>query len=108
MCITPRRPSGANPQEEVMKAIDPKYSIDGEHIVKTATGERIPDDEPLILFRARDRHAARMLHYYRGLCRQDECTEFHMRGIKNRIDAFEQFAREHGERMKQPGITKGL
>ena len=97
---------------ENIKPIDPKYGImiqsDGPVIVKTATGEPIPPDEPMILFRARDRHAALMLRYYLDLCRQDECTDFHIRGINNRIDAFEQFAEEHGERMKQPGITRGL
>ena len=39
-----------------MKLIDSKYAIEmhmGEQlIVKAATGEPIPDDEPLILFRA--------------------------------------------------------
>ena len=39
--------------------------------------------------------AARMLRYYRDLCAQDGCTEFHMRGITNRIDAFEQFQELH-------------
>ena len=95
-----------------MKLIDPKYGIevrDGEpFIVKAATGEAIEDGEPLILFRARDRNAESMLHFYRGLCAADGCTEFHMEGIQNRVDTFEQFKREHPERMKQPGITRGL
>lgn len=94
-----------------MKVIDPKYAIEIRNgdpvIVKAATGEAIPDDEPLILFRSRDRHARRMLHYYRDLCCQDACTEFHMRGITTRIEAFEKFAEEHPERMKQPGVTMG-
>ena len=107
-----------------IKPIDPKYGIAmlhrysqdsptefGHHepvIVKTATGEPIPDDEPLIIFRGRDRHALQMLRYYRELCAQDLCTDFHMNGINNRIEAFDKFAREHAERMKQPGITKNL
>ena len=89
-----------------MLKIDPKYSVVGDQIVNLA-GVPIPEDEPLILFRARDRHAARMLHYYRDLCSQDGCTEFQMRGITNRVDAFEAFRQEHPDRMKQPGITKG-
>ena len=51
-----------------MKLIDPKYGIIIENqtpvIVKAATKEPIPGDEPLILFRARDRHAVPMLRYY--------------------------------------------
>jgi hypothetical protein len=103
-----------------MKPIDPKYSIDIRPIrrkgsadlepviVKTATGEPIPDDEPLILFRARDRHALEMLFFYRHLCEQDQCTDFHLDGIENRLAAFKGFREKHPERMKQPGITRGL
>ena len=29
-----------------MRRIDSKYSIEGEQILKTATGEPIPEDEP--------------------------------------------------------------
>lgn len=96
-----------------MKAIDPKYGIevrDGEPvIVKIATGEPIPDDEPLMLFRARDHNALEgAVKPYERRCASDGCTLFHMSGIKNRILAFATFADEHPERMKQPGITKGL
>ena len=95
-----------------MKSIDPKYAmevINGDPVlVKASTGEAIPRDEPLILFRARDRHASAMLRYYRDLCQQDVCTDFHMAGIDNRIAAFEAFAKDNPERMKQPGITRGL
>jgi hypothetical protein len=98
-----------------MKVIDPKFHIEaateGEpdiRIVKTSNGEPIPDDEPLILFRARDRNALAMLHKYRELCEADGCNEFQMEGINNRIAAFINFAMDHPERMKQPGITRGL
>lgn len=97
-----------------IKPIDPKYGIewfeDGREprLVKTATGEPIPDDEPSILFRARDRHAVAMLREYRRLCSADGCTGEHIAGIDNRLESFEAFAVEHPERMKQPGITRGL
>ena len=96
-----------------MTAIDPKYGIEirnGEPvIVKIATGEAIPADEPLILFRARDWHALfGALLPYESACVKDLCTDFHLEGIRNRIDAFARFASENPGRMKQPGITKGL
>lgn len=95
-----------------MKAIDPKYGIriiEGQSVIaKTSTGEPIPDDEPLILFRARDYLALDMLRYYRSIALADGCTGFHMDGIDNRIAAFEKFRSDHPERMKQPGITRGL
>src|SRR5690349_952879 len=97
-----------------IKPIDPKYGVewfgDGSEptLVKSRTSVAIPEDEPLILFRARDRNAIRMLLFYRDLCIDDGCTPEHIAGIDNRLAAFEQFAREHPERMKQPGITRGL
>jgi hypothetical protein len=90
-----------------MKAIDPKYHIDEERIVKTSNGSQIPEDEPLILFRARDRNALLMLKHYRELCVQDGCTPYHLEGIDNRIAAFEAFSKDHAGRMKQPGCTLG-
>ncbi len=89
-----------------MRHIDPKYRIEGNEILNL-TGVPIPEDEPLILFRARDRNALKMLIYYRELCTLDGCTDFHMRGIDNRIDAFGEFRDIHPDLMKQPGITRG-
>ncbi len=88
------------------RQIDPKYKIDGDEIVN-ASGVAIPLDEPLILFRGRDRNALQMLREYRRLCVIDNCNDFHLAGIDNRIAAFEKFTLEHPERMKQPGITRG-
>lgn len=90
-----------------MRRIDPKFHIEDDNIVKTSNGDPIPDDEPIMLFRARDRNALNMLHYYATLCMEDGCNDFQMEGIKNRIDAFEKFKQCHSDRMKQPGITRG-
>ena len=96
-----------------VKLIDPKYGMiigpDGEPmIVKAATLEPIPDDEPLILFRGRDHNAIEALRRYEDVCKAEGCTDFHMDGINNRMCAFLNFKVQHPERMKQPGITRGL
>jgi hypothetical protein len=93
--------------------IDPKYGmavIDGKlRVVKNSTAQPIPEDEPLCLFRARDNIAlVGALIPYRTECGEEGCTDFQMRGIQNRIDAFYVFRKDHPERMKQPGITRGL
>ena len=90
-----------------MRAIDPKFHIDGDRIVKTSNGDEIPEDEPLMLFRARDWNALKALYEYREKCLADGCNDFQMQGIWDRIHAFEQFRQDHPERMKQPGVTKG-
>jgi len=100
--------------------IDPKYSIrvvmrpitgddDSPRIeIVNLSGVPIPDDEPLILFRARDYLALPMLMRYMELAREDGCTDFHLAGIDNRIREFTRFKVEHPERMKQPGVTRGV
>lgn len=104
-----------------VKQIDPKYRITVEpeyprdeqldaariSIVNLA-GVPIPDDEPLILFRARDYLALPTLRHYYKLAVVDSCTDFHLDGIEDRITVFTYFAKNHPERMKQPGSTEGL
>lgn len=89
------------------RAIDPKYHIEDGRIIKTTNGEPIPEDEPLILFRARDRLALPALKAYKALCEADGCDPYQLEGIQNRIDAFEQFSLKRPARMKQPGCTRG-
>ena len=88
--------------------IDGKFSCDGEKIFNTVSGEPIPDNEPRFLLRARDEVALYALRIYREECIEFGCNDLHLAGIDNRIKAFEDFAVQHPERMKQPGITRHL
>lgn len=78
--------------------IDPKYAIAAPgpaSIVKvTSPSDAIPEEEPLILFRARDWHALAALKHYALVCMEDGCTDFHMDGIRKQ----ERGAAESGER----------
>jgi hypothetical protein len=95
--------------DSVVRKIDLKHHIDDEgRIVKTGNGVPIPEDEPLILFRARDRLALPMLRSYRDICAADGCNDFQLGQIDELITRFEAFAAGHPEVMKQPGITRGL
>jgi len=90
-----------------VKVIDPKYHIEGEKIINTSNGEEVPDDEPMILFRARDNLAVNMLKTYWQISIEAGCTDHHISGVAERISQFERFAYENPERMKQPGRTLG-
>lgn len=90
-----------------MKRIDNKHHLEGEQIVKTGNGVPIPDDEPVILFRGRDRLALPMLRFYRQLCADDGCTDFQLRSMDDMIQKFANFA-DNSPTMKQPGITLGM
>jgi hypothetical protein len=86
--------------------IDGKFSTDGERIFNTVSGEAIPPEEPLIMFRGRDRNTLRVLRFYLEACEDDGCNELHLAGITQSIAKFEQFAAEYPERMKEPGVTR--
>jgi hypothetical protein len=89
-----------------MRIIDNKHHIQGEQIFKTSNNTIISEEEPTILFRGRDKLAVRMLKFYRGLCVQDDCTDYQLESMDDMIKKFEDFAGS-SPTMKQPGITKG-
>lgn len=92
----------------IVRKIDLKHHIDqcGD-IVKTGNGVVVPLDEPLILFRGRDKLALPMLEYYRELCFNDGCNDFQLGQVDELIRKFREFA-EISPTMKQPGVTRGL
>lgn len=99
---------GRKEESRELRRIDPKFHIgQGGAIVKTSSDEVIPEDEPLLLLRARDHLALPLLWHYRELSRLDGCNDYHLAGVDDRIAAFERFKAEHPELMKQPGVTRG-
>jgi hypothetical protein len=93
----------------IVRKIDLKHHIDEQgRIVKTGNGVPISDDEPLILFRGRDRLALPLLESYRQLCQLDGCNDFQLGQINELMEKFLAFAEAHPEVMKQPGVTRGL
>ena len=82
------------------QAQEPKYTTASAsgRIVNRSTGKPIPDDEPVMVFRAQDRNAVPMLWAYYDACQIPD----HKAVIKSRIADFERFAKEHPERMKEP------
>jgi hypothetical protein len=101
----------------INRLIDSKFAVTvGGSIIKlvgtfhdmTGKAEIVPLDEPLFLVRARDHLAVQMLTYYRELCALDQCTDWQIEGVTKTIEIFNDFAKDHPERMKQPGVSRGL
>jgi hypothetical protein len=95
----------------VNKPIDLKHSLgvyeNGDpYIFKSTNGQPIPEGEPVILFRGRDRLALPMLRYYLQLCVADGCTPYQKESMETMIARFQKFA-DDSTTMKQPGITLG-
>ena len=93
--------------KEHPNAIDTKYHIEDNRIIKTGNGQAIPLHEPTFLFRGRDRLALPALISYRQCCEEDGATEFHMKGLDEMIARFRKFAENFPAEMKQPGSTLG-
>jgi hypothetical protein len=96
--------------------IDEKHEIRAEllpegtiqvRIYKSTNNTPIPDEEPVILFRARDKLALPMLDFYLGLCQQEGATQYQLDSMTKMILRFRDFAGTHSDVMKQPGITLG-
>ncbi len=87
-----------------VREIDGKYATDSTgQIVKRATGEVLPVDEPLFMFRAKAELAVDVLMEYRKICIASNCDFLHIVGVEAAINKFGDFRVNHPERMKKPG-----
>jgi hypothetical protein len=77
-------------------------------LVKISNGEAIPEDEPIHIFRARDKYALDALKIYLEISRESGCNDYHEKGVMDQISRFEKWRDEHPEKMKIPGITRGV
>jgi hypothetical protein len=84
-----------------------RFHIENNQLIKTSNGQPIPDDEPVVILRARDHLALHILRIYREVSIVDGVNDWFLNEQDKTIADFEQFTKEHPERMKQPGITMG-
>lgn len=80
---------------------EPKYTVNGTHIVNRASGEAIPHDEPVFIFRARDLKALNALYAYHAVIDDDAHTE----AVWARVMDFRRFALTMPDRMKEPDTS---
>jgi len=83
---------------------DRKFAFRDGLFVNRVSGEPIPADEPVIIFRAHDWHALDVLAFYQRLADDPH----HVRAIQDRMNEFQAYKDEHPERMKEPGITRHI
>ena len=77
---------------------DPKYGIKNNKLVNMATGKPIPDDEPVMIFRAKDRKASDAIYDYVKKCENEE----HRNAARDRWVEFRKFAENNPNQMKEP------
>jgi hypothetical protein len=70
--------------------IDSKYGhVTLEH------GDHIPDDEPVVVFRAKDRLLPKVLAYYRLFCWKDGSPKRHLLLIDKALEAVQGYQADH-------------
>jgi hypothetical protein len=77
---------------------EPKYTVNGHAIVNRVSGEEIPADEPVFVFRARDKYAASLIGEYMEFCSNPQ----HRAAVEARFHQFSEWADAHPDRMKEP------
>lgn len=82
------------------------YYIEGGNVFK-ANGVPVPPEEPIFIIRGRDKRALPLLKAYYEMCRVAGCNSWLLGGVGKAIDAFRSFSKDHSDRMKEPGVTKG-
>ncbi|MFK4706166.1 hypothetical protein ABIC83_003005 [Roseateles asaccharophilus] len=83
---------------------DPKYAIQDGRLVNAASGEPIPADEPVFIFRAKDPRALEALQAYVNACENTQ----HVQAVEQRIIDFERFAETHASSMREPDTAPGV
>lgn len=81
--------------QTLTKQQEPKY---GGMLFNRASGEAIPTDEPVFIFRARDKWAVMAIAGYMRMLPHDA----HRKAVLDRVNEFQMFTQDHPERMKEP------
>ena len=85
---------------------DTKYAIIDGRLCVAATGEPIPDDEPLFILRAKDTQALNCIwEYWRGIAMRAPKSGL-ASSILERVRLFDEFAKKHPDRMKFPDTAE--
>lgn len=77
---------------------DPKYGIQDSRLINMTTGEPIPHDEPVFIFRAKDKKMLAALNSYLIQCE----NETHASAVEQRIVAIESWQARNLDKLKEP------
>jgi hypothetical protein len=81
--------------------------VDGKYgKVTLEHGDHIPDDEPVIVFRAKDKLATRVLAHYHMLCMLAGSPMRHLRLVAEAHQRFAAWQREHETKVPDSETSK--
>ena len=79
---------------------EPKYEAKNNKIINRATGEPIPDDEPIFILRGKDDFAIDALLAYLQRIRLGGCDDEHILAVVNRLKDFYRFVLDKSSRFE--------
>lgn len=77
---------------------DPKYGIQDSRLINMESGEPIPHDEPVFIFRAKDKKMLAALNAYLIQCENAS----HASAVEQRIVAIESWQERNTDKIKEP------
>lgn len=83
-----------------MRQIDGKYKTDGN--ITKLNGTPIPDDEPLVLFRAKDKLLPQLLEDYKKLCQDAGCQPQQVETLGPLIQVTKDWQAANPDKVKLP------
>ena len=83
-----------------MRQIDGKYKTSGD--VTKLDGTPIPQDEPLVLFRGKDKLLPKLLDQYRQLCQDAGSPQQQLDGIGQLTDGIKVWQEQNPTKVKIP------
>lgn len=83
-----------------MRQIDVKYKTSGD--ITKLDGTPVPDDEPLMLFRGRDKLLLELLNRYAELCRDNGSPPEQLEKLQKQVDTIKTWQAAHPDRLKIP------
>lgn len=83
-----------------MRQIDGKYQTSGD--ITKLDGTPIPQDEPLILFRGKDKLLPMLLEQYKQLCQDGGSPQGQLDLLQQRIDEIKVWQAGNQDRVKIP------
>lgn len=91
----------SEPPEAIVQ--EPKYRFVSGRVYNRASGESIPLNEPVFVFRGRDKYAALALKGYEAaLSLAPGVTKAHLRAVSARVSDFVHFSVTHADQMRTP------
>jgi len=83
-----------------MRQIDGKYKTDGD--ITKLDGTPVPDDEPLVLFRAKDKLLPQLLEDYNKLCQDAGCQVQQVESLGPLIQQVKDWQAANQDKVKLP------